>query len=192
MLFRSSSHPYELLERLSASLPYDEHDLASLVVTDPRAGNVAGLRAVLQHYRVGEVLDPGVQYPSRTYAGWRSDLRRLHIPVLALRTGTILLFGDVTLEAVAPDGLRYRPIDSVGMLRIWSRRTSVLVAGASSQLEQHEAVFRSVPLRADVLVNAATRCDTAFLRHIAAKHVYGQSCPHAVLPGPNKPVAVFR
>lgn len=87
MLIDGSSRLMALLERLGAALPTNAHEIGSIVVTDPRASNVAALREVLGHYSVGEVLDVGAQYPSLLYAQWRQDLRSRVVPAFALRAG---------------------------------------------------------------------------------------------------------
>jgi len=152
VLVDGSSKPFTLLERLGAVLPYQVRTIDLVVVTDPRAANIAGLQAVLDHYEVSEVLDGGAEYPSTTYAQWREELRQRDIPVYALRAGISVQLGDVGLSALGPDGLYPNPKDCIGMLRLSIHHRTVLLAGAASPREQLEAVFRPVQLRADVLV----------------------------------------
>jgi competence protein ComEC len=117
VLIDGSARPYLLLERLGQTLPFGRRSLDVVVVTDPRASNVAGLTEVLRHYRIGEVLDVGAEYPSSTYSSWRSVLRRSGVPVYALRTGASLRLGSARLEALGPDAVYSNPRDSIGMLR---------------------------------------------------------------------------
>lgn len=161
ILIRSANHtvlvdggpkPYRLLERLGAALPFGERSIDTVVVTDPRAKNIVALGEVLRHYRVGEVLDVGVQYPSTTYASWRAALRARRVPVYGLRTGAAAVIGSLRLRALGPDALYPRPQDSIGLLRVSFPDETILISGAADAREQTEAVFRPVRLHADELV----------------------------------------
>lgn len=170
VLIDGSPHPFQLLEGLGAQLG-SRRNIDAVVVTDPRT-NVTGLLDVLDHYSVGEVLDVGCEYPSLTYARWRAVLRTRHIPVYALRTGTAFSAGSAGLTVLGPDGVYPQPRDSIGLLRVTMAGQSVLLAGAASDRELMEAVFRPVRLRANVLVmDAGSSGPHAFLRHVRARRV---------------------
>lgn len=177
VLIDGSPRPFELLERLSSALPYGTRSIGAILVTDARAGNVAGLREVVKHYQVGEVLDVGAEYPSMTYAAWRADIRRLGIPAYQLRTGTEIHAGTASISALAPDAVRPQPQDAVAMLRIRLGGTSVVYAGIASPKEQLEAVFRPVQLRADMLVLSGKACDPVFVKHVKPQTTDGRACP---------------
>lgn len=166
-LIDGSPRPFRLLEALGQALPVTTHAIDLVIVTDGRASNVAGLLEVLRHYRFGEVLDVGVQYPSTTYARWRAALRAERVPIYGLRTGATVELGDVRISAVAPDALYSKPTDSAGMLRILGPQHTVLYAGAASRRELVEALFRPVRLRADHLVTyGPQRVPVAVLRAV--------------------------
>ncbi|MBV9281800.1 MAG: ComEC/Rec2 family competence protein [Chloroflexi bacterium] len=167
VLIDGSPRPLQLLERLDDVLPYEVRAIDLVIVTDPRAGNVVGLQAVLAHYAVSEVLDVGAQYPSATYARWRATLRQERIPAYALRTGTSVRAGAVSLTALGPDAPCPQPTDCVGLLRLADLHRSVLLAGDSSAREQREALFRPVSLRADTLfLDLARPTDPGFVRAV--------------------------
>jgi beta-lactamase superfamily II metal-dependent hydrolase len=170
VLINGSPRPFQLLTALSAQLGMQRR-LDAVIVTDPRS-DVGGLLDVLNHYTVGEVLDVGCEYPSLTYARWRAALRSRHIPVYALRTGAGLTVGSARVTAIGPDAVYPQPRDSIGLLRVTVPGRRVLLAGAASQREMLEAVFRPVRLRADVLVlDAGTTPPAAFLRHVSPVRV---------------------
>jgi hypothetical protein len=92
--------------------------------------------------------------------------------VYALRTGAGLTVGSARLSAIGPDAVYPQPRDSIGLLRVTFPGRRVLLAGAASQREMLEAVFRPVQLRADVLVlDAGTTPPRAFLRHVSLVRV---------------------
>jgi competence protein ComEC len=192
MLLRSSSmtalidgskQPFELLVALGDTLPYQTRTIDLVIVTDPRANNIAGLTAVLQHYRIGEVLDVGAQYPSATYARWRVELRSRHIPVYALRTGAAVTVGKADVVALGPDALYPLPQDSAGMLRVTLDRHTYLIATAASLREQREAIFRPIHLRSDVLViDGKQDPDPAFLAAVRPSLTYSQATLRTSIP----------
>jgi len=181
-LIDGSNHPFTLLERLGSMLPFDTHVIDLIVVTDPRSANVSGLESVLQHYRIGEVLDVGAEYPSATYARWRAELRAARIRVYALRTGVSIALGTSRLTVIGPDAANSRPQDSAGMLRIAFPGQQLLLASAADVREQHEAVFRAIPLRANTLVEGGKQ-DAAFVHAVGARSVINvQRLPSSTMP----------
>jgi competence protein ComEC len=179
-LIDGSNQTFALKERLGSLLPFDTHAIDLIVVTDPRSSNVSGLEAVLQHYRIGEVLDVGVEYPTTTYARWRADLRAAHVPVYALRTGASVALGAARLTVLGPDALYPKPQDSAGILRLALPRRAFVLAAAADVREQHEAVFRGVRLNADTLV-LGVRQDNSFVRAVGARTVISAGALPAVI-----------
>lgn len=152
MLIDGSPQPYVLLERLGQELPFATRIINVVAVTDARAASLSGLQEVLRHYRVQEVLDVGLQYPSTTYAAWRETLRARRVPDYALRTGASVRLPDGAVTALGPDGPCGNPRDCAGILRVVLGAQSYLLVGAASVREEHEAVFRGVNLRAETVI----------------------------------------
>ena len=178
VLIDGSPHPLALLRGLGSRLLGRSRELDAVIVTDPRGSNITGLRAVIARYAVREVLDVGTEYPSATYAAWRSDLEHRHIPVTALRTGVAISVEGVNLAAIAPDDVCSVPVNCVGMLRIVVGPHTVLLAGSSSAREQREALFRRVPISADTLVFTTTKAhDALFTRRSARSATHVVSLP---------------
>ena len=172
VLIDGAPHPLAYLEALGTTLPYSAHTIDLIVVTDPRASNVAALSGVLAHYRVRSVLDRqvrdrlgraveggdpplGVEYPSLGYGQWRDALRAAHVPVYALRTGAFVRLSGARVDALGPDAVCGIPRDCIGLLRLSLPGRTFLVAGAASRRELEEAVFRPVTLEGNVLVEGA-------------------------------------
>jgi beta-lactamase superfamily II metal-dependent hydrolase len=144
-----------------------------VVVTDPRASNVAGLLSLLEHYRLKAVLDVGAQYPARTYADWRQALETRHIPVYALRTGATARVGRVALTALAPDASCYAPSNCAGILRLSAEHRSILVATHAGKSEQENAVFGRPSLHAiNLFLGDVANASPDFIRAAHAGHVW--------------------
>lgn len=174
-----SSRPLAFLSVLGEQLGMRVRSIDLIVVTDPRATNVAALLALLDHYRVKVVMDVGSQYPSRTYADWRRALRSRHILVYALRTGATAQVGRITLRALGPDGLCYAPPNCAGMLRLTGNHHSILLATHADRQEQEDAVFGRASLHASTLfLSNASRSSPDFLRAVHPRAVW------CTTPGP--------
>lgn len=180
-LIDGSAQSFVLLERLGSLLPSDTHTIDAVIVTDPRARNVSALLSVLDHYRVSEVLDVGVEYPSSTYARWRAAVRSRGIPLFALRTAATLHVGAAVITALGPDALYPNPLDCVGLLRVSLPGRTFLLAGDASRREQLEALFRPVRLPAGTLLLAAP-AQPAFVRAVGATRVFGTAAGAQPLP----------
>ncbi|HEV3311950.1 MAG TPA: ComEC/Rec2 family competence protein [Chloroflexota bacterium] len=157
----------QLLTGLGDKLPYPNGHLDAIIDTSPNSKNVAALLEVAQHVRVGQVVDPGIEYPSQTYGRWRDWLASHGIPVLTLRRGIILHGADFSIEALALDGLYSNPKDGAGILVIRFGGKRVLYIGNASLKEQQDLPFQT-SVRADAAISAVPI--DATLRRAAGFH----------------------
>jgi competence protein ComEC len=171
-LIGGSAQPLVLLSRIGSVLPGSDRTIDLVIATDPRTSFLASYGDILSHYDVVRVLDVGAQYPTGTYARWRSLLRARGIPAYGLRASTIARLGSVRITAVAPDGLCGRPQECAGIVRVELGRQTVLIAGSADAHEQHDAIFRGVRLRSDVLVCPVSPCDPAFVSAVGPRMVF--------------------
>lgn len=172
VLIDGGPNPFALLEHLGQLLPPGDRTIDLVVDSDPRSANVLGLMAVERAYRVKAVLDVGAEYPGATYAQWRDQLRQDGVPTYALRTGSSSRIGALALTAIGPDAVCPLTVNCVGMLRLSMDGSSYLFSGAASALEQHEAVFRPVVIRARVLIGAPKAFDPDFVQAVGAMRTF--------------------
>jgi competence protein ComEC len=172
-LIDGSPHPFALMERLGELIPFNQHSIDVLILTDPRSSNATGVEELLKHYSIGEVLDVGAEYPTTTYSRWRSDLARLHVPAYALRTGASVKVGDANILSMGPDALYSNPADCVGLLKVTIAGRTWLLLGKSSTREQTESLFRPVQLRSDGIVTLGKRPLSGFLQSVGASKLFG-------------------
>ena len=150
ILIDGGSSPSVLL-RLGSALPFPNGRLDAVIDTDPRAANVASLMDVTQHVPVGVVVDPGIEYPSQTYARWRASLSGKGIRVLAMRPGLAVRCGSLTLHVLAPDGVYPNPKDGAGAVMITAGRERILYLGPDSSREQEDMPF-GIGVRAGTVI----------------------------------------
>ncbi|MGB5925293.1 MAG: DNA internalization-related competence protein ComEC/Rec2 [Dehalococcoidia bacterium] len=70
ILIDGGPDPQRINLELSERLSFWDRTIDLVVCTQPQADHVTGLVAVLQRYRVDQVLDPGVSYDSAIYQEW--------------------------------------------------------------------------------------------------------------------------
>ncbi len=92
-----------LVSALGSVLPFWQHTIDLILVTDVRAGHLAGLSTVLGSYRVAEVGDPGDLHPDTAYIAWYTNVRRVGIPRVQISAGrTIDLGGGAEIDVLSP------------------------------------------------------------------------------------------
>lgn len=178
VLIDGGSRPSRLLAGLGSALPFPDDHIDAVVDTDPRAKNVASLLAVVAHYRVGKVFDPGLEYPSQTYGRWTTWLQAHHLEPVALRPAVHIQGGAFRIRVLGPDGIYSDPRDGAGALIIQDRRSRILYLGPASLKEQEDMPFRvdvraqtvisSVPL--DPTFRAATKA-TRFIQPVKGRSI---------------------
>ena len=145
--------PSALLTALGNALPFPSERLSAIIDTSPDAKNIASLLAVVKTVPTGEAVDPGIEYPSQTYARWRSYLAQKSIPTLALRPGLEIAFHGLTIQAVAPGTIRSNWKDGAGILLIRTPTERILYLGGASATEQQDLPFVE-PVKADTIIAA--------------------------------------
>ena len=115
LLVDGGPDPDRLLVELDRRLPPWDRRIDVLVLSHPHEDHVAGLALLLERYRVGQVLEPGMRGPGPGYAAWDAVLARLGSPPRGIiRAGDRLRLDSVRLDVlwpragsvpdVAPDG----------------------------------------------------------------------------------------
>ena len=79
---------------LSKKLPFWDRTIDLVVCTQPQADHVTGLIAVLQRYKVKQVLEPGVSYNSSIYQEWFNIVEDNRIEYTIARAGQEIDLGN--------------------------------------------------------------------------------------------------
>lgn len=83
-----------ILSRLGRTMPYTDRSIDVLVLTHPHADHVAGLTAVLQKYRIGEIWINGVAYDSPVYEEFLHIAREKNIFIRTVSPSYEVLVDD--------------------------------------------------------------------------------------------------
>jgi competence protein ComEC len=103
LLVDGGPDPDRLLVALDERLPPWDRRLDAIILTHPHEDHVAGLALLIERYRVGRVLEPGMRGPGPGYAAWSARLAGGGIRVGKLSAGDRLSVDDAALEVLWPD-----------------------------------------------------------------------------------------
>lgn len=146
-----------LLTALADALPFWQHSIDLVILTDARPGHLLGLQAVLHAYHVGQVADPGVLHPTQAYTAWYANLQAAYIPLTRLTRGAVLqLAPTVRLDVLGPP----RPLvahdpdeqdTNALILRLVTPGLRVLFAGDATDRALAQIMDAGADLRSDVV-----------------------------------------
>jgi len=165
--------PSALLTALGRHMPFWERTLDWIVNTHPESDHLAGLIAVLERYRVKQVLISPVKVRSALYTAWETLLRHSGIhPVLGQSGMRIETSDGVSIEVLHPAGNFHnaRVNEYSLVLRVALGNVRFLLTGDITAEVEHTLLDRHVDLRAAVLKvphhGSATSSSLAFLQAV--------------------------
>jgi competence protein ComEC len=114
MLIDTGPDPDRLLTVLDARLPAWDRRLDLVVLTHPHEDHVAGLALLLDRYRVGEIVEPGMIGPGPGDAAYRRRLAELGRESRIVAAGDRLWLDGIRLDVAWPirGTVPLRPADS--------------------------------------------------------------------------------
>lgn len=103
LLIDGGPDPDRLLVALDQRIPPWDRRIDSIVLSHPHEDHVAGLALLLERYRVGRVMEPGMRGRGPGYAALLGELNRGHAPIRsAIAAGDRLRVDEVALRALWP------------------------------------------------------------------------------------------
>jgi competence protein ComEC len=157
VLVDGGPEPSVLLNQLGRHMPFWDRSLDLVVMTHPDADHFAGLVPVLERYRVGQVLEPGLADDTAIYRQWQETIEARHVPVVHARAGMNLNLGDgMWAEVLNPteellaDARATDNNVSVVLRLVWGQ-ASVLLTGDIEAEVEGRLVASGAPLHGTVL-----------------------------------------
>lgn len=149
--------PKKILSALRKVMPFFDRSVDMILVTNPDADHISGFIDVMNGYKVGELVEPGTQSPSATYAMFEKTAAERGIPKLLARRGETIWLdkkAGIGFHILFPDrdvsGMATNDGSIVGKL-IYGN-TSVMFTGDLPQAVEHYLVsLDGKNLRSDVL-----------------------------------------
>jgi ComEC/Rec2-related protein len=95
---------------LAEKLPFWRRSLDLALLTDPRPGDVVGLRDAADHFRIARGADAGMAHPSADYLAWLDALARTGATHTRIRQGNVItLDATSTLQVLSPPQALFPP-----------------------------------------------------------------------------------
>lgn len=146
-----------IMEKLAAVMPFWDRSIDLVILTHPHADHLDGLVGVMKRYRVGLVLESGVNHSIPEYGEWRNLIAEKNITrVLAKRGEMVKLGGGVSLNVLTPfqsfDRVTVKNVhDAAVVIKLeYASSSAVLMADAEAAVER-KMIFAGDDLRAEVL-----------------------------------------
>lgn len=132
-----------VLGELGKAMNFGDHEINLVILTHPHADHVTGLIEVLKRYKVDEIWESGVDYPSATYDVWKSLISDQKITDDFVTAGTAKQFGEIKLSVIYPlSSIKNQTIDNVNnasvVTELDDNQFSVLFTGDLEKTVQPE------------------------------------------------------
>lgn len=149
--------PGHEMPALGRMMPFFDHSIDAIIVTNPDEDHLGGFLDVLKSYAVGQVFEPGTTNDSKIYGNLENEIKEKHIPDTVARRGMRLdLGGGAVIDILFPDRdvSGWTSNDGSIVARLTYGATSVMLTGdATMQTESliladnTEAALRSTVLK---------------------------------------------
>lgn len=130
-----------LLSELKKELPFYDHSIDTLVVTNPDADHYSGFLDLIKSFQVNHVIEPGTKTDTERYKQLEQEIADAHISKTIARRGMIVhLGGGADLHILFPDQdvSSFSTNDGSIVARLTFGSTSVMFTGdAPSKTENY-------------------------------------------------------
>jgi competence protein ComEC len=136
-LVDGGSDPSTLETALGEHIPFWQHTLNLVVLTNPGNSYLAGLLDLPAHYHILQEVDAGMLHPSSMYAAWHTTLEQQGIPFTRIRQGAnIQIEPGISLQVLSPGPVLDEGSNNVNanalVLRLASPGLSALLLGETT------------------------------------------------------------
>ena len=138
-----------VLNQLGEVMDFGDHELNLVILSHPHADHLTGLLEVMKRYKIDEVWETGVEYPSSTYVSWKDEIRNKNVPDKIVKAGDEKIFGEVKIEVLYPlSPLENRTIDNVNNVSIVNRldykKFSIIFSGDAEKEVQQKLLDKNI------------------------------------------------
>ncbi|MBM2820575.1 MAG: Internalization-related competence protein ComEC/Rec2 protein [Candidatus Berkelbacteria bacterium] len=123
-----------VLNQLGKVMDFADREINLVILSHPHADHLNGLLEVLDRYKIDQVWETGVEYPSSTYDSFKEKIKNQNIPDKFVKAGDTIYFGDIKISILYPlSGLEKKTIDNLNNASIVNRldnnKFSILFSG---------------------------------------------------------------
>lgn len=148
-----------LVREIPKLMPFGDHSIDAIVVTNPDLDHFAGFLDLLKKYEVGEVIVPGTHSETSIYAAFEKEIERRKIKKITAERGKTLWLDEeagVFLSFLFPDRdvANWSSNDGSIVAKLVYGKTSVILQGDSTSGVEHYLLSQKnskVFLHSDIL-----------------------------------------
>lgn len=97
----------KILEELGKYIPFWDRQIEIVVASHPDADHILGLIDAMENYKIGQVIDNGVNSDSQIYQKYKEVISQKNINYTEGQSGTkIKITSDIELSILSPNGLQ--------------------------------------------------------------------------------------
>ncbi len=155
-LIDGGGDPATLETALGEHIPFWQHTLNLVVLTNPGSSYLAGLLDLPAHYHILQEVDAGMLHPSSAYAAWHTTLEQQGIPSTRVRRGaSIQLEPGTSLQVLSPGPVLNEGTDNVNtnalVLLLVSPGMRALVLGETTETALGQLALEPASLQANLV-----------------------------------------
>lgn len=138
-----------ILDELGKVMDFGDRQINLVILSHPHADHLTGLVEVLTRYKVDEIWETGVEYPSATYDLWREKISTQKIPDKIVKAGDTKEFGEVKILVLYPlSSLQNQTIDNLNNASVVNQldyqKFSVLFTGDAEKEVQQKLLNQNI------------------------------------------------
>jgi len=112
----------KVLSELGKAMNFGDREISLVVLSHPHADHLTGLVEVLRRYKVDEIWESGVEYPSATYDEWKKIINENNIPDKFVVAGDEKDIGSLKFKVLYPlSSEKNRNIDNLNNASVINR-----------------------------------------------------------------------
>jgi competence protein ComEC len=156
ILIDGGPSPQAIKMELSKKLPFWNHTIDLMIITQPQADHITGLAEVMQCYTVKEVMDPCLAYDSKIYTQLLTMIREKGLKYQVIHgEQAIEVENHLTIDILYPPQfiqVNQNTINDNSLaLRLNYKNRHFLLAGDISKSTEYYLISQRVVLRSDIL-----------------------------------------
>ncbi|MDQ3076460.1 MAG: hypothetical protein M3Q63_00175 [bacterium] len=144
-----------ILSELNKVMPFYDRSIDMLLVTNPDTDHYAGFIDVVDHYKIGEVIEAGTQSDTKTYGHFENLIQEKKIKKTDGKRGmTVDIGGGAKLRILFPDQdvSTAKTNDGSLLAKLEYKNTSVMLTGdAPRETEEYVMSLNSEEMKSTVL-----------------------------------------
>ncbi len=168
-----------VLRELSKVMPFWDRSIDLVVATHPDKDHIGGFPEIFQRYKIGKVLDTGVESETGIYDVYKKERDEEGAEIIKAKAGQVISLGEVHLEVLFPgeetENIKDKNDTSIVLRVVYGESEVLLTGDASKKIERFLVSKYGDSLQSDILKlghhGSKTSTDESFLRAVSPEVV---------------------